>query len=432
MEASSSCQAQSYFMHANPTFVFETSDNFYPGSGYPPQRPVLENLGPLTAFPYRAGRDSYTAGQTPKPARPYPHLTHINYQELPCHNGPGAYYDAPISPQTNFFGTCNLFSRISRLLIWMALLDTVDKPDVFYPTPTPSPVLPPIHSAAYTTRRESTQVAGPSSYDVHWQSPAAPSLVERAGKRLSAPRAAPYSPTHARHPIAAGYPCEPPTHRRQSACEIVVPSRAPAVRVTGTVHKKEWGKLAPGQVHVIIPNAAKVKFAPNATVRDFTELRIPAEAVLYAPRPPEYLYLPIDGISIPFSVDGMPAPHIHQLVNSKVRLDGGHDSVFESRGWRTTKFCLVVSSMFYEVGSAVALTLFIAFQWPGLPSRVKNIDVERPDKSKMTNDEFAVHVAARIWQIIRDVKTHKKVHRFYHSAVIRESKSFILAVCARA
>ncbi len=114
-------------------------------------------------------------------------------------------------------------------------------------------------------------------------------------------------------------------------------------------------------MHVIIHNAARVKFTPNATVRDFQELKIHAEAVLYAPRSLDYLSVPNDRDSVSFSVDGMPAPHIEQLVRSKVRVrvDGGDQEAFINSGWRQTKVRFVVSSMFDSVGSAVALTMLI-------------------------------------------------------------------------
>ncbi len=55
----------------------------------------------------------------------------------------------------------------------------------------------------------------------------------------------------------------------------------------------------------------------------------------------------------------------------------------------------------------------VDFQWEEFSSDVEGVNVKRPDESKITRDELAVLVATHIWQVIRDVKTKKRVRRFF-------------------
>ncbi|KJA19142.1 hypothetical protein HYPSUDRAFT_907530 [Hypholoma sublateritium FD-334 SS-4] len=365
MDASRSCPVHAYFiLPESPTFLLT-------GSGNPEQRLDLEYPGQLAASLSCAGPAIPTAGQNSKPTWPPTLFPDANlHVEWPCHNSLSEAYDISFPPPTVISGAWNPAS-----------------PYDCYPTPAPTPMPPTAPSAPYTLRRRSTQNTGAlAPLVIHHQSPIGPVRVERAEKSFSSSRVVPYSSGPARLSVAAPGSLEPPNHRRSSTYENAPHSRGPAARTSRSVHNKDWGKLAPGQVHVIISNAERVKFTSQATVRDFTELGISARTVQYAPR--SAAYLSNDGYSISFSENGMPAPHIQQLFQKTARLDSGEDRVFEPYGWRATKLCL---------------------DWPGLSHHVEGIEV-RSEKWKMSRDELAVHVATRIWETIQAVKKSKKAY----------------------
>ncbi|KAF9481313.1 hypothetical protein BDN70DRAFT_548591 [Pholiota conissans] len=203
-------------------------------------------------------------------------------------------------------------------------------------------------------------------------------------RRLSSSRTAPYPNQNTRLSITNQGASNGARKRSVTDHAAIFHKRSPTICTGNTMIN--WSRLRPGQELILLAPHDVIHLGPHPTPADLEMVGIHPDVVTCTPRSSDYLGVLDDyGRMIEFCSREKPGPSIAHLLKGSVCLDGGHERVFESFGWKTTR---------------------IGFDWPGLSRCVQGLE---ENVSKLTRADLAVMVANIIETTIHRARNHPKV-----------------------